>query len=64
METAFLQDTLVELIIDILSDGKLKVSSDDAMSNSLSNGSIETSNLKITHYHFEVRYFLTSSKEN
>ena len=44
VDTAFLylQDTLVELIIDILSDGKLKVFSDDAMSNSLSNGSSET----------------------
>ena len=33
---------LVELIINILSDGKVNVSSDDAMNNSLSNGSIET----------------------
>ena len=33
---------LVELIINILSDGKVNVSSNDAMGNSLSNGSIET----------------------
>ena len=44
MESAFLylQDTLVELIINILSVGKLKVSSNDAMSNGLTDKSIET----------------------
>ena len=31
----YLQDTLVELIINILSVGKLKVSSNDSMSNGL-----------------------------
>ena len=44
MDTAFLylQDTLVELIINVLSVGKLKVSSNDAMSNGLTDGSTET----------------------
>ena len=44
MESAFLylQDTLVELIINILSVGKLKVSSNDAMSNGQTDKSIET----------------------
>ena len=37
-----LQDTLVELMINVLPDGKLKVSSNDAMSNSLTDGSTET----------------------
>ena len=43
MDIAFLylQDTLVQLIIDIISDGKLEVSTNNAMSNSLSNGSIK-----------------------
>ena len=44
MDTAFLylQEKLVGLMINILSDGKLKVSSNDAMSNSLFNRSSET----------------------
>ena len=37
-----LQDTLVELMINVLSDGKVKVSSNDAMSNSLTDRSTET----------------------
>ena len=44
MDTAFLysQDTLAELITNIFSDGKLKVSFNDTMSNSLSNVSSKT----------------------
>ena len=41
-EFLYLQDTLVGLMINILSDGKLKVSSNDNMSNSLYNRSSET----------------------
>ena len=44
MDTAFLylQSTLVKLMTNILSDGKLKFSSNDAMSNSLCNWSRES----------------------
>ena len=44
MDTAFLysQDTLAELMTNIFSDIKLKVSFNDTMSNSLSNGSSKT----------------------
>ena len=38
----YLQDTLVELMINISSDGKLEVFSKNAIGNSLCNGSSET----------------------
>ena len=40
--TCILQDTRVELMENILPDGKIKVSSNEAMSNSLNDGSTET----------------------
>ena len=40
--TCTLQDTRVELMENILPDGKIKVSSNEAMSNSLNDGSTET----------------------